>query len=454
MDGAMERAADAVYEVLIECLPNEAAAAMIGTKPAMLAGTFRRLLPELRARAFTIAGIERADVLQRVRDRIADLPRGADWEAVREDVAAELEAEFGAGATDEDSRTRAAEKAQRRAEMLIRHHGFQAYQAGMFDLMDRQRDALPYWQYVTVGDEAVRETHAALDGLILPADSPFWKTHFPPWDWGCRCQVVPIDAEEYAEIAAGEPGAAEGRVLSDVEQADLERSGRLFLPNGQVMDVSARSGPGALRWNPRDLRIALEDLRGGYDEQTWGRFAGDMRSARVTLADGERTTAWEWLLDPARAQARGEILAQARQGREMAVAIDWETGERLGTAMGDAASVRIGGLVTDAKGQGRRIVLEHGHPPAGLDLPSPRDVLALAQHAGTVARVGVHAGWVRHTVGLTPDVSAEGASVLAGRLQEWAGDLDGKRMTMIEWRSVFEGLVKKGVVSHVERYHR
>ena len=40
-------------------------------------------------------------------------------------------------------------------------------------------------------DERTPETHRAWDGLTLPVEHSFWKTHLPPNDWGCRCYVEP-----------------------------------------------------------------------------------------------------------------------------------------------------------------------------------------------------------------------------------------------------------------------
>lgn len=56
---------------------------------------------------------------------------------------------------------------------------------------------LPYWVYRTVGDGQVRPEHAALDGLTLPASAPEWGKIYPPNDWGCRCWVDAILAEEF-----------------------------------------------------------------------------------------------------------------------------------------------------------------------------------------------------------------------------------------------------------------
>ena len=54
-------------------------------------------------------------------------------------------------------------------------------------------DDLPYWQYVTAGDDRVREEHRALDHIILKADDPAWSQIYPPNGWGCRCEVVALD---------------------------------------------------------------------------------------------------------------------------------------------------------------------------------------------------------------------------------------------------------------------
>lgn len=51
------------------------------------------------------------------------------------------------------------------------------------------RQFFPDLQYVTAGDAAVRDEHAALDGLIYPRDHPFWEQYYPPNGYNCRCIV-------------------------------------------------------------------------------------------------------------------------------------------------------------------------------------------------------------------------------------------------------------------------
>jgi len=55
-----------------------------------------------------------------------------------------------------------------------------------------QKEVFPMLKYVTVGDERVRHTHAAYDGIIKPVNSSFWDTRMPINDWGCRCIVVQL----------------------------------------------------------------------------------------------------------------------------------------------------------------------------------------------------------------------------------------------------------------------
>lgn len=53
--------------------------------------------------------------------------------------------------------------------------------------IEETRDTHPYLEYVTAGDDRVREEHQQLNGIILPIDDPFWRHYYPPNGWRCRC---------------------------------------------------------------------------------------------------------------------------------------------------------------------------------------------------------------------------------------------------------------------------
>ncbi len=63
---------------------------------------------------------------------------------------------------------------------------------------DLKQDTDRYFlQYRTAQDSRVRPEHAALDGITLPADDPFWSKYYPPNGWGCRCQAVQVRRSKY-----------------------------------------------------------------------------------------------------------------------------------------------------------------------------------------------------------------------------------------------------------------
>lgn len=271
--------------------PHEEAAKFIADKPVVSREVFNGLLPELRGRAFLITGIEQANVVQGIRDRIAELPAGANWDAVKKDIANDMHP-FLADPSDPGNRI----AAERKAELLLRTHGFQTYQAFACEVQERQKDVFPYYQYHSMGDDHVRPTHKALDGIVLPANHEFWKTHTGPWEWGCRCLRTALSQDDKDEIeqADKKKNPDNQRVLNQHRQDELTRS-RRFERNGVVYNMTAPSEegkPGAYKWHPGDLRIPVEELRKRYDVQTWGNFEAWARGSAIPE---QKLTVWEWL---------------------------------------------------------------------------------------------------------------------------------------------------------------
>ncbi|MDR0673351.1 MAG: hypothetical protein LBF93_06780 [Zoogloeaceae bacterium] len=78
----------------------------------------------------------------------------------------------------------------------------QSYNAGRYQQRMAARRLRPYWRYRHSGSEHPRLEHKAWDGLILPADDPWWDTHEPQNGWGCGCSVESLSRLE-AELAGG-----------------------------------------------------------------------------------------------------------------------------------------------------------------------------------------------------------------------------------------------------------
>jgi SPP1 gp7 family putative phage head morphogenesis protein len=270
--------------------PHVEAAELIRGKAAVSRRVFDQLLPELRARAFTITGIEAANTLQRARDIIAGLPEGKTWSEVKDELLESISPYFG---EDEESE----KAAERRAELLMRTHGFQAFQAANWRVAQEDVDTT-HLQYLATEDANVRDSHLALNGIILPKDDPFWDKHMPPWEWGCRCRVRPMNPDLVDEARAeDEARNPEDRLVMDGPAAEQLRNGTL-MRGGRRYDVTAPSdravepGQQAYEWHPENLVIPVEELRERYDAEVWEVFVAWAKGVRVL---GE-VTLWRWLL--------------------------------------------------------------------------------------------------------------------------------------------------------------
>lgn len=315
----------------IETFPNEAAAAYIRGKAAADPRNFGDLPAQLKQRAFTVAGIEQMDVLRRIREAVAKLPEGASWDEAKREIAAEMSPYAGGDM----------KKAKLRAEFTLRTHGFQAYAVARHQQQTAASQDFPYWKYETVGDSRVRASHAALDGKVLRADDPWWKTHYPPWDWGCRCIVVALDEEDAKEIGV---------------------TPRSQMPTPQRSENFA--------FDPTNAAIDLDALRKSRDEADWKLFAAKCRQTTVQADGREPESMWELMLDgKAKKEARAEARRSDADGRERAIVFDFQTGKKLHEATGNAGSVKV-----EAPDKATVCTL-HTHP-TGDNTPSPADLLA------------------------------------------------------------------------------
>ncbi|MES2467621.1 MAG: phage minor head protein [Verrucomicrobiota bacterium] len=271
-------------------VPHKEAAAAITDKTNITRRVFDRLLPELQEAAFTVSGVECFDSLQRIKEAIASVPQGGDWDSAKQQIEDELEPWL----DNEAAR-------QRRAELLLRLHGFRAYAATNFKLMEAHRGTFPYRQYIATNDTRVRDTHAALHGKVFPADSKFWENHTGPWEWGCRCEAVPLLPEEAAEMLAEDkikrlPPEA-WRVVPEAILDRVEQTGFIDVgPHEQggikkkqgVFDIrTPREKTGdahAFEWRPGDIGLPISKIKQRYDAgtfKTWEKWA-----KRTYLPDG------------------------------------------------------------------------------------------------------------------------------------------------------------------------
>ena len=71
-----------------------------------------------------------------------------------------------------------------------------AYSAGSWKQSKATVKSRPYLRYIGGLSSEPRAEHLAWSGTILPANHPWWKTHYPPNGWGCKCKVVSVSKQE------------------------------------------------------------------------------------------------------------------------------------------------------------------------------------------------------------------------------------------------------------------
>ncbi len=71
-----------------------------------------------------------------------------------------------------------------------------AYATGQWARITRLAPYLPYLRYVAVHDSRTRPLHRAWDDTVLRWDDPWWRTHFPPNGWNCRCSVQQLSGAD------------------------------------------------------------------------------------------------------------------------------------------------------------------------------------------------------------------------------------------------------------------
>ncbi len=161
-------------------------------------------------RAFVVAKMCKADVLQEVHDSLQKaVDTGMTFEEWKKEIVPKLEGKWlgrtygdiwendlGRDIEDLPEKQRGKIIAPKRLETIYRTNMKVAHAAGQYESLMDMADLYPYWRYNTQEDERVRKSHAALNNKVFRYDDPFWDTHYPPNGWNCRCYVRAMDEND------------------------------------------------------------------------------------------------------------------------------------------------------------------------------------------------------------------------------------------------------------------
>jgi len=150
-------------------------------------------------RAFMVAGAAKADLL-------ADLAGAVDKAIAEGETLEQFRKRFRQIVTDRGwhgwtgEGTKAGEAW--RTRVIYETNLITSYSAGRLEQL--RAGGYRYWMYKHSDSRNPRPHHRALDGVVLPADDPFWQSHYPPNGWGCRCRAVGVDGPRSAQRLGGD----------------------------------------------------------------------------------------------------------------------------------------------------------------------------------------------------------------------------------------------------------
>lgn len=251
------------------------------------------------SRAFAVAGVTRLDILQSFRDGIDEAVKtGLNPKDFRDRMQAMLEAKGWWGdvkITDPATgRERITHFDTQRLQLIYDVNLRQSYAAGQWAAIERNKRHMPFVAYRTMRDERVRASHKPWDGVVLPVDHPFWRTHYPPNGWRCRCTAFAVSEKDLQRMRdAGLPVKTEAPDVQWVEYVNPH--------TGEVTPVPRGIDPG-FGYNAgltRDARL--------YDQAL-------AKAAKAPPMEGAQVVAQALRDHPGMLQAKTEEFAKWSQG--------------------------------------------------------------------------------------------------------------------------------------------
>lgn len=217
---------------------------------------------------FMVAGAAKADLLQDLATAVDKaIAEGTSIEAFRKNFFDIVKRH---GWTNYTGSGTAAGRAWR-TRVIYTTNAQTSYSAGR--LAQLRAGNFKLWVYRhSDGEMYPRPVHESWDGLVLPPDHPFWKQHYPPSGWGCRCYVLGARGDVSARAMGGDPGKQlpEGWDQIDPktgEQRGIDQ-GWGYMPGDTVSDAVNETAAKIQRWDytvaksymqsvPADTRDAL-----------------------------------------------------------------------------------------------------------------------------------------------------------------------------------------------------
>ncbi|MGL5344806.1 MAG: phage minor head protein [Plesiomonas sp.] len=175
-------------------LPPAEAVAYLESKGYAIGLHWYDVYAEAHAKAFTVAGVMKLDVLRDIQDELLKaLAEGRVQSEFEQLLLPILERKvwLGKGLVIDKSTGELLGKRlmPRRLDTIFRTNMQSAYNAGRYREQKANAAHRPFLERVAIMDGHTRPKHAVLNGFVAPIDSPVWGFLYPPDGYGCRCRV-------------------------------------------------------------------------------------------------------------------------------------------------------------------------------------------------------------------------------------------------------------------------
>ena len=178
----------------------DAAASVLDAKRLLPKREFDALSAGYKRYAFTVAWVDSNALLETVRSALSEAVRkGRTYDTWRTTVDAAFESSGYVHPGVKGERT----LMPWHLETVFETNVMSAYSAANWDLL-RHPDVVgifPKYLLNVIDDGRTSPICLPLIGTVLPADHPFWLTHWPPLHYRCRSTVIGLDVERARAFA-------------------------------------------------------------------------------------------------------------------------------------------------------------------------------------------------------------------------------------------------------------
>ncbi|OGS90851.1 MAG: hypothetical protein A2Z95_06185 [Gallionellales bacterium GWA2_60_18] len=185
-------------QIKLAALPPEEAIAFFRQKGYKIGFDYRDVWQQEHQAAFTVAKAMQLDILRDIRTAVdGALADGTTFSDFRKNLKPLLVQKGWWGRADmEDPLTKEIKNVQlgstRRLKTIYDTNLRTAHSEGQWERIQESKQTFPYLQYDANNSEHPRLQHTAWDGMVLPVDDPFWQSHMPVKEWGCKCRAIPM----------------------------------------------------------------------------------------------------------------------------------------------------------------------------------------------------------------------------------------------------------------------